>query len=202
MRQRSQMRFVSQISGCVANDRIIDTQRKNSRCPLSADSGRLEIEDDDLVLLKWVSLESQELGALDRARPGVAVSFDPFSVRELGLAFYISKTEISESLHRSVDAGLAIRSHGRIKPNRRNMLEFIMHGLKYAFPSKKGAPERGVTTAFAAPMLQGDLISAGSEILCGGKGEGRFGCAPFQVGPSSRFLGHPARCHQNSLTHV
>ncbi len=41
---------------------------------------------DILVLLKWVSLESQELGALDRARPGVAVSFDPFSVHELGLA--------------------------------------------------------------------------------------------------------------------
>ena len=103
------------------------------------------------MLLKWVSLESQELGALDRARPGVAVSFDPFSVRELGLALYISKTEISESLHRSVDAGLAIRSHGRIKPNRRNMLEFMIHGFKYAFPAKKGATERGIETAFAAP---------------------------------------------------
>ncbi|MBW8297699.1 hypothetical protein [Sphingopyxis sp.] len=128
---------------------------------------------DILVLLKWVSLESQELGALDRGRQGVAVSFDPFSVRELGLALYISKTEISESLHRSVDAGLAIRSHGRIKPNRRNMLEFIIHGLKYAFPAKKGAPERGVATAFAAPMLQGDLISAGSEIFVWPYAEGK-----------------------------
>lgn len=158
------------------------------------------------MLLKWVSLESQELGALDRARPGVAVSFDPFSVRELGLALYISKTEISESLHRSVDAGLAIRSHGRIKPNRRNMLEFIMHGLKYAFPAKKRRPRARCCDGLRctdAPRRsdkrrQRNICLA----LCGGKGEGRFGCAPFQVGPSSRFLRHPARCHQNSLTHV
>lgn len=112
-------------------------------------------------------------------------------MRELGLALYISKTEISGSLDRSVDAGLAIRSHGRIKPNRRNMLEFIMHGLKYAFPSKKGAPERGVTTAFAAPMLQGDLISAGSEIFvwpyAEGKARGASVAPLFKSVPQAAF---------------
>ncbi|KAA9009692.1 MULTISPECIES: hypothetical protein [Sphingobium] len=121
---------------------------------------------DIVILLKLAALRDQEesgrLGSGDD-------QFDPaelYSVRGLGNALGISKTEVSASLNRSLQSGLAVkdRSYRRVKPNRRDLCEFIAHGLKFVFPAVPAAPERGIATGFAAPMLQGQLISAGQEI--------------------------------------
>jgi hypothetical protein len=86
---------------------------------------------DIVILLKLVSLEAQtRQGCLD----GSANS-DPFALRSLESTLGISKTEISASLRRSVAATLAIKSNDRPKVNRRNLTEFLKHGLKYAFPA-------------------------------------------------------------------
>jgi len=119
---------------------------------------------DIIILLKLLSVQEQEnLGLLD-SLDCLSGHDDPYSVRSLGSSLGISKTEVSASLNRSIDSALAVKSRGRIKPNRRNLFEFVVHGLKYAFPVKPGAPQRGIPTAFAAPMLQGELISAGEDI--------------------------------------
>ena len=76
----------------------------------------------------------------------------------------ISKTEFSASIRRRLAANLAIKSTVRAQANRRNLIEFVQHGLKYVFPAKPGAPQRGVATGFAAPMLEGKLVSAGADI--------------------------------------
>ena len=114
---------------------------------------------DIVILLKLASLEAQiSEGCLG------ASAFDPFALRTLEGALGISKTEISASLRRSVAATLAIKYNERPKVNRRNLTEFVKHGLKYAFPAKLGAPQRGVATGFAAPMLEGQLVSSGADI--------------------------------------
>lgn len=111
-------------------------------------------------MLKLVSLEAQiSQGCLDGR-----VNADPYALRSLEGALGISKTEISASLRRSIAATLAIKSNDRPKVNRRNLTEFVRHGLKYAFPAKLGAPQRGVATGFAAPMLEGQLVSSGADI--------------------------------------
>lgn len=115
---------------------------------------------DIVILLKLVSLEDQiRQGNIDES-----VISDPFAVRSLEGALGISKTEISASIQRSIAAGLAIKSGDRAKVNRRNLIEFVQHGLKYVFPAKPGAPQRGVATGFAAPMLEGQLVSSGADI--------------------------------------
>lgn len=73
---------------------------------------------------------------------------------------------------------MAIKSGGHPKVNRRNLTEFVQHGLKYVFPAKAGAPQRGVATGFAAPMLEGQLVSAGAYIYVWPHAEGS------QRGPS------------------
>ncbi len=121
---------------------------------------------DIVILLKLVSLQEQEdFGHLDSA-DWLSGREEPYSVRGLGASLGISKTEVSASINRSLESGLAVKDHklGRAKPNRRNLQEFIVHGLKFVFPAKPGAPERGIATAFAAPMLEGQLISAGEDI--------------------------------------
>lgn len=121
---------------------------------------------DIVILLKLVSLQEHEdsisIGSADLSTGRE----DPYSVRRLGASLGISKTEISASLNRSLAAGLAVtdQTHRRIKPNRRDLYDFIAHGLKFVFPAKAGPPERGIPTGFSAPMLDGQLISAGNDI--------------------------------------
>ena len=46
--------------------------------------------------------------------------------------------------------------------NRSALLEFLLHGIRYAFPAEKGAMTRGVPTGYAAPPLL-ESIAASSE---------------------------------------
>jgi biotin operon repressor len=121
---------------------------------------------DLVVLLKLVSLQEQE-GQFDPGQPQAGFhSDDPYSVRSLEALLGISKTEINASIKRSLSSGLAIkdRDSGRANPNRRNLNNFIVHGMKFVFPAKPGAMTRGIPTAFAAPMLKGLLVSGGEYI--------------------------------------
>lgn len=122
---------------------------------------------DVVVLLKLASLEDEAKDTGHDPPPlEPAAGEDPYSVRALEAALGISKTEISASLQRSIASGLAIkdRKTGRPKPSRRHLREFIVHGLKFVFPAKPGAMQRGLPTAFAAPVLRESLHSAGSLI--------------------------------------
>lgn len=129
---------------------------------------------DIVVLLKLVSLQEQEdeaaPGELQRGFQGEA----PYSVRSLESLLGISKTEVNASIKRSLSSGLAIkdREAGHAKPHRRNLHNFIVHGLKFVFPAKPGAMTRGVPTAFAAPMLKSLLVSAGEYIYVWPSAEG------------------------------
>ena len=119
---------------------------------------------DVVVLLKLVSLEDAEVQSFAPSAP--AGGEDPYSVRGLEAALGISKTEVSDSIKRSITSGIAIkdRRSGRAKPNRKQLREFIVHGLKFVFPASAGVMQRGLPTAFAAPVLSQSLHSAGSLI--------------------------------------
>ncbi len=115
---------------------------------------------DIVILLKLVCLLEQETeGELDV----LSAREEPFSARGLEFSLGISKSEVNASMNRSIASGLAIKDRGyqRVKPNHRNIYNFIVHGLKFVFPPKLSGMERGIPTAFAAPMLDSHLISAG-----------------------------------------
>jgi hypothetical protein len=120
---------------------------------------------DIVILLKLVSLEQEkEEGSVHRGRG--SHHEDPYSARGLESALGISKTEVNTSIKRSISSGLAVkdRESGQAKPNRRDLYNFIVHGLKFVFPAKPGAMTRGIPTAFAAAPLKNLLISAGAYI--------------------------------------
>lgn len=96
---------------------------------------------------------------------------DPYSVRSLESALGISKTEVNASINRSISSGLAVkdRETGQAKPNRRNLYNFVVHGLKFVFPAKPGAMTRGIPTAFAAAPLKNLLISAQESTFTSGR---------------------------------
>lgn len=119
---------------------------------------------DIVVLLKLVSLQDHEQ-AKDPDVPH-REGEDPYSVRGLEASLGISKTEIAASIKRSLASGMASKSRNtnRPNPNRRNLRNFILNGLKFVFPAKPGSMQRGLPTAFAAPVLKDSLHSAGNLI--------------------------------------
>lgn len=130
---------------------------------------------DVVVLLKLVSLQEQE----EKSKPeefGWHIKLDgSYSVRSLESTLGISKTEINASFKRIFSTEMAIkyRATGRPKVNRRNLYDFIVHGLKFVFPAAPGAMTRGIPTAFAAPMLKDKLLSGGDYIYVWPYAEGR-----------------------------
>lgn len=121
---------------------------------------------DIVILLKLVSLQEQENSGLLGNSNEDSGHKDPYAVRSLGASLGISKTEVSAALNRSLSSGLAFKDRKLDRPqsNRRNLYEFIAYGLKFVFPAKPGAPQRGLPTAYAAPMLEGQLMSGGEDI--------------------------------------
>ena len=47
------------------------------------------------------------------------------------------------------------------RPFLRPVEEFLVHGVKYAFPAKRGETTRGVPTSYAAPPLSDHIVDSG-----------------------------------------
>jgi hypothetical protein len=89
-----------------------------------------------------------------------------YTVRALADSTGISKSEVGLSLQRSFESGLAkiSRMSGVPRVNSTALTEFLIHGVKYVFPVKRGERSRGIATAFAAPAFRDKLVSAGDSI--------------------------------------
>ncbi|MEN4979846.1 hypothetical protein ABEI05_17250 [Erwinia billingiae] len=90
-----------------------------------------------------------------------------FSVRGLAEKLGISKSEVSKSLIRCVDVNLAkiSRVDKKHTVNKKVLFNFIKYGLKLVFPVKPKEITRGIPTAFAAPILNDKLFTAGDIIM-------------------------------------
>jgi len=78
-------------------------------------------------------------------------------MKDLSIELGISASEVSESIHRSVFAGLLAQDKTRLMHGA--LLEFLEHGLRYVYPQQPGALVRGLPTAHAAFPLS-DLIQS------------------------------------------
>jgi hypothetical protein len=72
----------------------------------------------------------------------------------------LSRAEVSNSLTRSVAVGLL---DDQRQPQHQAILEFILFGLKYVFPAKRGAIGRGVLTTPCAAPMSGKLVVTGDD---------------------------------------
>lgn len=96
---------------------------------------------DVVVLLKIISLQGEN-----------------WFNKDLSSGLFISPSEISESLNRSMIARL-------ISPDKRNvqknaLLKFIENGIGFVFPVEIGAIVRGMPTAHSAPVFQDFFVSS------------------------------------------
>jgi hypothetical protein len=106
----------------------------------------MQLKPQDIVILL-------KLGAHPKERFAQVVL-----ARELGM----SAGEISGGIGRAVKARLASRIPDQgAKPIYAALEEFLIHGVRYAFPAEEKAMTRGMPTAWAAPPLVSELAAAG-----------------------------------------
>jgi hypothetical protein len=81
--------------------------------------------------------------------------------KALAESLFISPSEVSKSLKRSVDSGLLYITDGEKRVNRSALMDFLSHGLKYAFPPARGSLVRGIPTAVSAEPLKSRFLEGG-----------------------------------------
>lgn len=95
---------------------------------------------DIVILMKLVALDNQ-----------------PWQYRDLSASLYISISEISESLNRSMLAGLVDQERKKIRKN--SLMEFIQYGFHYVFPQVPGPIVNGIATAHSHPYFSNLILS-------------------------------------------
>lgn len=100
---------------------------------------------DVVVLLKWLCHPASK-GYADIAR-------------ELGM----SVGEVHAATQRAAEAGLFDLKNKR--PRIQALREYLIHGVKYAFPAHRGAPSRGMPTSYAASPLKEHFASGETKEL-------------------------------------
>lgn len=99
-------------------------------------------------------LKGQDLVVLAALMGGEA-SHEPYS--GLGRRTCLSASEAYASVKRLLAAALL---GGDRRVCKRNALEFLIHGLRYAFPLRPlGGTAKGLATAYAAPVAEGAFAS-------------------------------------------
>lgn len=109
---------------------------------------------DILILFKILSMENKEWRQVDLAE-----------------SLEISQSEISQSLIRLRYAGLLSEDGKNVM--RSSLLEFLLHGIAYAFPQQPGAMVRGIPTAHSAPPLNNEILSNENYVWPSATGEVR-----------------------------
>jgi DNA-binding Lrp family transcriptional regulator len=74
----------------------------------------------------------------------------------------MSPSEVHASVKRAQSAKLIHGPDLQNRPNLAALDEFLVHGLKYAFPAERGEFTRGVPTSYAAEPLR-NMIGQGNE---------------------------------------
>ena len=94
---------------------------------------------DIVILLKLTTLGNQ-----------------PWSYAALAHELAMSPSEIHSAIKRAGAARLYDAQ--RSLPVIRALLEFLVHGVKYAYPPDRGPLTRGIPTSFAAPPLNNHIV--------------------------------------------
>ncbi len=79
----------------------------------------------------------------------------------IGADLNMSPSEVHAAIKRLQQARLLHGPEMEDKPNLSALEEFLLHGVKYAFPAEHGQVTRGLPTSFAAPPLNEEIVSGG-----------------------------------------
>ena len=94
----------------------------------------------------------------------VAISRKDWSFNELAVELGMSPSEVHAASKRALAAKLAVKRDGKLAPNVRNLEEFLIHGVRYAFYPEWGAMVRGMPTLYGASPISEKLVPSAEPL--------------------------------------
>ena len=94
----------------------------------------------------------------------VALQNNHWSYGKLAIELGMSPAEVHAAGRRALAAQLAVRKQNALTPNIRNLIEFLVHGVRYVFVPERGELTRGMPTIYVAPPLS-DSFAPSDEPL-------------------------------------
>lgn len=92
----------------------------------------------------------------------IALGEQPWTFQRLAVELSMSQSEAHAGVRRAAAARLMTdAASATARPIRAALLEFLVHGVKYAFPPERGEFTRGVPTGYAAPPLNKVIAGSG-----------------------------------------
>ncbi|MFO8010275.1 MAG: hypothetical protein R6U89_05610 [Dehalococcoidia bacterium] len=91
----------------------------------------------------------------------IAMKDRDWSYSTLASELYMSPSEVHGGIKRAKKAKLYFPN--KKKPVKKSLEEFLIHGVKYAYPAERGALTRGIPTSYAAPPLNKIISQADEE---------------------------------------
>ena len=89
----------------------------------------------------------------------VALGRQPWTYQRLAIELSISQSEVHAGVRRAVAARLmSDTSAASGRPILAALKEFLIHGIRYAYPPEHGGLTRGMPTAYAAPPLDKVIV--------------------------------------------
>ncbi|MGD9818134.1 MAG: hypothetical protein AB7V04_05460 [Desulfomonilaceae bacterium] len=79
-----------------------------------------------------------------------------WSYRDMASSLGISSSSLHESIKRSVESKLL--DPKTLKPRKRALHEWLVHGVKFFLPPIRGPVTRGIPTSYAAPPLENKIV--------------------------------------------
>jgi len=88
----------------------------------------------------------------------IAIDKKPWSFNSLAVELSMSSSEVHAAAKRALAARLAVKKEDLIMPDKRNLEEFLLHGIQYVFVPDRGGLNRGMPTAHAAEPLASEFV--------------------------------------------
>ncbi|MDH5648180.1 MAG: hypothetical protein OEY67_00880 [Gammaproteobacteria bacterium] len=88
----------------------------------------------------------------------VALGKKQWSFNKLAIDLGMSASEVHAAAKRALAARLAVKENENIRPNIRNLEDFLLHGIQYVFVPDRGGLNRGMPTAYASAPIDAWLV--------------------------------------------
>ncbi len=106
-------------------------------------NNRMNLKPQDILfLLKLIALRKKQ-----------------WSFNKLALELGMSPSEVHAASKRVAQAGLADWQGKQLRPNVRNLKEFLFHGIQYVFVPERGSLNRGMPTSYATEPLASHFVA-------------------------------------------
>jgi len=83
----------------------------------------------------------------------------PWTFNGLSIDLGMSPSEVHAAAKRALAAKLAVKDSDKIRPNIRNLEDFLLHGIQYVFVPERGGLNRGMPTAHASAPMDSHFIA-------------------------------------------